>query len=665
MRPSVRSPVREPVPMTFLGRLLAVLLLAAAGIGTVLAQEGDPTDPPGRVGSISLLAGPVTLVDLQTGSREEAVLNWPITAGWRLETGRGGRAEVRIGSTAVRLDGDSTVDFARLDDHFVQVAVLRGAAALRLRDRDIVTELEVLTQRERISFDEVGRYRIDVDAVPGQTAVTAFAGRARIASGSNTFLVATGQRGEVTAPPLTRFQLTPASPDRFDDWVAARDARDDAVRSAAYVSREATGVEILDDYGDWRTVADYGPVWFPRTVAPGWAPYRYGRWAWIEPWGWTWIDEAPWGFAPFHYGRWVVVGSVWGWMPGVIVPRPVYAPALVAWFGTPGISVTIGGPIGWFPLGPREVYVPAFRHSPRYLRVVNVQHVTNVNQITIVQTPRYVHRHPDRSTWVLPDRFGRPEPVQRGVRPPPSEWRQYIAQPQPPANVPGTKRRQTSDFAAPPATARPARNSEAATPVRPPAVVPRPAETPGPDRAQPATPTVQPPPPRSRVETPASGSERRFAPRPPSTSETPSIPGAAPAPAERPRTRDLAPMPARPPATEPTAPRGRGETGVPAREIAPQPAPVRPPAVESPPTRGRGEPGFVPRETRRAEPRVAPPPAAPTPRVAPPHPGNGAARETARPQPAPPPTRIERGDDRPTDRPIDRPTGRSPRESLR
>ena len=26
-----------------------------------------------------------------------------------------------------------------------------------------------------------------------------------------------------------------------------------------------------------------------------WAPYRHGYWRWIEPWGWTWIDDAPWG----------------------------------------------------------------------------------------------------------------------------------------------------------------------------------------------------------------------------------------------------------------------------------------------------------------------------------------------------------------------------------
>ena len=261
-------------------RLLGMVLGLAVAAGTALAQlTEDPAavDPPARVGSVTLLAGAVTMVDLGTGSREEALLNWPVTGGWRIETGRGGRVEVRIGSTALRLDEDTTVDFPRLDDQVVQVAVLRGSVSLRLRSREVLDEFEVLTQRERVVFGDVGRYRIDVDRPAGLTAVTAFFGRARIAVNRSTFFVGSGQRGELAASPMPSFEITAAAADRFDEWAAARDAREDSVRSAAYVSRETTGVEVLDDYGDWRAVEDYGPVWFPRGVPATWAPYRYGR----------------------------------------------------------------------------------------------------------------------------------------------------------------------------------------------------------------------------------------------------------------------------------------------------------------------------------------------------------------------------------------------------
>ena len=58
-----------------------------------------------------------------------------------------------------------------------------------------------------------------------------------------------------------------------------------------------------------------------------------------RPWGWTWIDDAPWGYAPFHYGRWAHVRNRWCWVPGPRHVRAVYAPALVGWVGSPGVSV--------------------------------------------------------------------------------------------------------------------------------------------------------------------------------------------------------------------------------------------------------------------------------------------------------------------------------------
>ena len=46
-----------------------------------------------------------------------------------------------------------------------------------------------------------------------------------------------------------------------------------------------TGFEELDAHGDWVPDASYGTVWMPRTVPVGWAPYRDGRWRWVQPVG--------------------------------------------------------------------------------------------------------------------------------------------------------------------------------------------------------------------------------------------------------------------------------------------------------------------------------------------------------------------------------------------
>jgi hypothetical protein len=177
------------------------------------------------------------------------------------------------------------------------------------------------------------------------------------------------------------------SDDALERWSYERDRREDHSISRRYVSDDAIGYEDLDEYGGWRDTPDYGTIWFPHTTVVGWAPYRYGHWVWIAPWGYTWVDDEPWGFAPFHYGRWVVVNGAWGWVPcrpegvvGVAYVRPVYAPALVAWVGGPRMSVGItvgGGPaVGWFPLGPREVYVPSYPVSRTYVNNVNITNTT-------------------------------------------------------------------------------------------------------------------------------------------------------------------------------------------------------------------------------------------------------------------------------------------------
>ncbi len=575
-----------------LTRLLMVAL-ATGCVATAPAARTDPgesyADPPARVGRIALLAGPVTLTDLRDGESEAAVLNWPITSQHRLSTGRTGRAEVRIGSLAVRLDDETDIDFNRIDDEAIQIIVQRGTAALRVRNRELLREIELLTPRERIALEDVGRYRVDVDRAAGVTAVTVHVGYARIRAGRNTFVVHSGQRGEVGSYPTVSFQLVTPAPDAFDDWVAARDRRDDALRSRQYVSEETTGIESLDDYGQWRTVESYGPVWFPSGVPVGWAPYRYGRWAWIAPWGWTWIDEAPWGFAPFHYGRWAIIGGVWGWVPGVIVARPVYAPALVVWYGTPSVGVSVG----WAPLGPREIFIPYYRCSRRHINYLNVQHIININQITIINPPpRYVHQQPDRWTWAPGDALLRRMPVHDVARPAPGDWVKLPTRTTPPLVVAGE------------ASKKRIVGSAIASPTPPGATTWRDVGGPKPDRhgdeqhVRPQPRDVAPPAVEPRLD----GDHVRA--MPPSEHRT-----------EAPPKRTLPPTiaaPAQPPAaiTAPPAPPAPGQRSadaefrLPPKRIAPVPDVARPPAHVSPPVGHRLPQLNAP---RLEQPRVAPP----------------------------------------------------------
>src|SRR5256886_2203844 len=78
------------------------------------------------------------------------------------------------------------------------------------------------------------------------------------------------------------------------------------------------------------------------------------------------------------------VGGGWAWVPGRVVARPVYAPALVVFVGGRNWSLAIAGGSGvaWFPLAPEEPYVPAYRVSNTYIRNVNVTNV-NVTNISV------------------------------------------------------------------------------------------------------------------------------------------------------------------------------------------------------------------------------------------------------------------------------------------
>jgi len=231
-----------------------------------------------------------------------------------------------------------------------------------------------------------GEYRFDVAPDGDVTLVTVRKGEGDATGDGPAVRLRSHQRARFTSGTSLAHEVYEApSPDGFDDWCHVRNQREDHAISARYVSPDVIGYEDLDEYGSWRTVPSYGAIWVPTVVSAGWAPYRYGHWVWISPWGWTWVDDASWGFAPFHYGRWVYTGGYWGWAPGPIYVRPVYAPALVAWFGGGfGITVGFGSGYGWCPLGYGEPFIPWYAGSRGYFRNVNVSNtrITNITNVT-------------------------------------------------------------------------------------------------------------------------------------------------------------------------------------------------------------------------------------------------------------------------------------------
>jgi hypothetical protein len=379
-------------------KLLIAVIIAACSTAAF-------ADPPARVGRLSLVSGAVSLAPAEAPDHWVlAPVNRPLTSGDRLWTDADARAVVHVGPSALRLAGDTALDVLYLDDDMFQLRLAQGVINLRVRELVPEEVIEIATPAGAILITQPGSYRVSVDPATDSTRAAVRFGAAEVVTPYSRFVVPSSQAALLAAGEAPLFEIvTSGEVDEFDRWAAELDRREDRPAATRYVSPHMTGYQDLDEHGAWSTHAEYGSLWYPRAVSPGWAPYRYGHWAWISPWGWTWIDDAPWGFAPFHYGRWVLVGSRWAWAPGPIVPRPVYAPGLVAFVGGAGWSVTFtsGPAVGWFPLGWREPFLPWYRTSTRYVQRVNITHVTHVTAIRESHI-RYVHRERPEAVTVVP-----------------------------------------------------------------------------------------------------------------------------------------------------------------------------------------------------------------------------------------------------------------------
>jgi hypothetical protein len=392
------------------------------------AQNPDQ-DPPGRVARLNYMEGSVSF---QPGGENDwvtAVLNRPLVTGDNLWADENSRAEVHLGSTALRLGPKTGITLLEVGDRAAQIRLAQGSLIVKVRHVDDEDSYEIDTPNVAFTVLQPGDYRIDVDPDGNRTEVTVWHGRGEVTGGGSSYTVVADQHATFTGTDHLDYDLGQIpDQDGFDSWAVQRDQTEDRSDSANYVSREMTGYEDLDEYGDWSYVAGYGTCWRPRALVAGWAPYRFGHWIWVGPWGWTWVEDEPWGFAPFHYGRWAFAGSGWFWVPGPVYVRPVWAPALVAWVGGgPGFRFSVGLGVGWFPLGPGEVFIPGYRVSRRYVNSVNITNTAvNITRVTNDYNTVIINRNVNNITYanrnvnggvtvVSHDTFVNARPVARNV----------------------------------------------------------------------------------------------------------------------------------------------------------------------------------------------------------------------------------------------------------
>ena len=369
-------------------RSLRIRIFAAViGVAVITFSGWANADPPSRVGRLGYMSGSVSFSPAGEQDWTRASINRPLTTGDRLWTDERARTELQIGGAMVRMGADTSVALLNLNDRIAQLQLTQGTLNVRVRRLGPNQVFEVDTPNLAFTLRQVGEYRITVDPDGNATTIIVRKGKGEAYGEGAAYVIDARQAYRFSGSALREYRYVNASrPDEFDRWSSERDRRYDNSVSARYVSQDVIGYQDLDANGTWRTNTTYGNVWYPNRVSSGWTPYRDGHWAWIDPWGWTWVDDASWGFAVSHYGRWANLGGVWAWVPGPARSQAYYAPALVVFVGGNNFQLAIPsgnvGGVGWFPLGPREVYQPSYTVSRGYFENINISN-TSVNTTVI------------------------------------------------------------------------------------------------------------------------------------------------------------------------------------------------------------------------------------------------------------------------------------------
>ena len=355
---------------------------------TFLAFSGwVSADPPSRVGRLGYMTGGVSFSPAGENDWVRASMNRPLTTGDRLWTEARARTEIQLGGAMVRMGANTSVSILNLDNRIVQLQLTQGTLNVRVRRLVSNQVFEVNTPNLSFTLRQAGEYRITVDPDGNGTTIIVRQGRGEAYGEGAAYVLDSRQSYRFTGTGLRDYRYVNAPRlDEFDRWSSERERRYDNSRSARYVSQDVVGYQDLDANGTWRADVTYGNVWYPNRVSSGWAPYRDGHWAWVDPWGWTWIDDAPWGFAVSHYGRWANLRGTWAWVPGPVRSQAYYAPALVVFLGGNNFQLTLSsgsvGGVGWFPLAPREVYQPSYTVSRGYFENINISN-TVINTTVI------------------------------------------------------------------------------------------------------------------------------------------------------------------------------------------------------------------------------------------------------------------------------------------
>lgn len=372
-----------------------MLLLLA---GSLIAQDyNEPEEePPGRVARVSFAEGDVQILRDGEEEWELVVRDLPVVEGDEIVTGTDGRFEIQFDNdTHVRVANDSVLKIASLSEEGIAVSLEAGRMNLTTRKFDPDKKfLEIDAPSTTVAILRAGRYRVDAPAKGAEVRIGVSSdGEARVYSSNAGFTLKSGRSASVfiNGENAGEWEMRDYAgiDDDFDKWTFDRD--DEFAKRLAtanygeYYDDGLYGAEDLNAYGSWVHNASYGYVWQPSVFSlrnySDWSPYRYGHWRWIPAFGWTWVNDEPWGWTTYHHGRWFWSGNNWYWSP--FGTNRSYGnrwrPALV-------YVTVVSNNVCWYPLPYNSPY---YNYNSRYLfdRRRDRRNGANTSTSAPVQTP--------------------------------------------------------------------------------------------------------------------------------------------------------------------------------------------------------------------------------------------------------------------------------------
>ncbi len=207
--------------MNWIARLIITLTLLACSLTSARADDAH-----GRTARLRWVEGSVQL-ERADGSapqdnRDEALRRESVRSGDLLRTGAGGRAEISLGASRLRLDEDSELLLRRLDEDRIVLQLRRGSLAARLDSHADALAFSLDTDAGHHEPLGAGLFRFDaIRSRWDDFSATAWRSPLRIEQNSATLTLRPGQRAELFS--TGGWRLTTPESDAFARWGMGED----------------------------------------------------------------------------------------------------------------------------------------------------------------------------------------------------------------------------------------------------------------------------------------------------------------------------------------------------------------------------------------------------------------------------------------------------------